>query len=144
VVITFTLCTVRDTASSLAEVRRVLRPDGKVVFAEHGRGPELGVARWQGLRPYGSELEVAAISIASRTTLSDRLAFGSFLWKLGISRVPGQCHLYTRVARALTDMDETPIFGRIPMNAISFVSTSVLIGLFATFTMDRAEGIDGI
>jgi ubiquinone/menaquinone biosynthesis C-methylase UbiE len=47
VVITFTLCTVRDTASSLAEVRRVLRPDGKVIFAEHGRAPELGVARWQ-------------------------------------------------------------------------------------------------
>jgi hypothetical protein len=30
------------------------------------------------------------------------------------------------------------------MNAISFVSTNVLIGLFATFTMDRAEGIDEI
>ncbi len=47
VVVTFTLCTVTNAATVLAEVRRVLRPGGRLLFAEHGRAPEAGVARWQ-------------------------------------------------------------------------------------------------
>jgi ubiquinone/menaquinone biosynthesis C-methylase UbiE len=47
VVVTFTLCTVGDTTATLAEMRRVLRPGGSLLFAEHGRSPEAGVARWQ-------------------------------------------------------------------------------------------------
>lgn len=35
VLITFTLCTVPDPEGALAEVRRVLRPDGRLRFAEH-------------------------------------------------------------------------------------------------------------
>ena len=46
-VVTFTLCTVDNAATTLAEIRRVLKPDGKLLFAEHGRAPETGVARWQ-------------------------------------------------------------------------------------------------
>jgi ubiquinone/menaquinone biosynthesis C-methylase UbiE len=47
VVMTFTLCTVDDAAKTLSEIRRVLKPAGMLLFAEHGRAPEIGVARWQ-------------------------------------------------------------------------------------------------
>ncbi|HEV2549452.1 MAG TPA: class I SAM-dependent methyltransferase [Stellaceae bacterium] len=46
-VLTFTLCTVENATATLAEIRRVLRPSGKLLFAEHGRAPETKVARWQ-------------------------------------------------------------------------------------------------
>jgi ubiquinone/menaquinone biosynthesis C-methylase UbiE len=46
-VLTFTLCSVGDPVSVLAEVRRVLKADGRLLFAEHGRATEPGVARWQ-------------------------------------------------------------------------------------------------
>ena len=47
VVITFVLCTIPDWEASLREVRRVLKPDGKILFSEHGLAPDEGVAKWQ-------------------------------------------------------------------------------------------------
>jgi ubiquinone/menaquinone biosynthesis C-methylase UbiE len=47
VVMTFTMCTIPDTHSALDEVRRVLKPAGKLIFCEHGSAPDANVERWQ-------------------------------------------------------------------------------------------------
>lgn len=44
---TLTLCTVAEPELVLAELRRVLRPDGRLLLMEHGLSEDDGVARWQ-------------------------------------------------------------------------------------------------
>ncbi len=47
VVTTWTLCSIPEAERALQEVRRVLRPGGKLLFVEHGLAPDSGVQKWQ-------------------------------------------------------------------------------------------------
>jgi ubiquinone/menaquinone biosynthesis C-methylase UbiE len=47
IVTTWTLCSIPQAATALAEMRRVVRPGGKLLFVEHGLAPDESVRRWQ-------------------------------------------------------------------------------------------------
>ena len=67
IVVTWTLCSIADAPKALHQVKRVLKPEGRLIFLEHGRAPERNVATWQ-----------------------DRL---TPLWK----RIGGGCHLNRKI-----------------------------------------------
>ncbi len=43
----WTLCSIPELKTALKEMRRVLKPDGRFIFIEHGRAPDANVAKWQ-------------------------------------------------------------------------------------------------
>ncbi|MFP6639056.1 MAG: class I SAM-dependent methyltransferase [Myxococcota bacterium] len=47
VVLTFTLCTIPDFRRALDQMRRVLKPSGRLLFCEHGAAPDLSTKKWQ-------------------------------------------------------------------------------------------------
>jgi ubiquinone/menaquinone biosynthesis C-methylase UbiE len=47
VVVTWTLCSIADAPKALQQVNRVLKTSGHLIFGEHGRAPDPGVAVWQ-------------------------------------------------------------------------------------------------
>jgi len=73
VVLTWTLCSIPNAPNALQEMKRVLKPSGRLIFLEHGRAPDPGVAVWQ-----------------------DRL---TPFWK----RFTGGCHLNRRVDELITE-----------------------------------------
>ena len=47
ILLTYTLCTIPDWLTALQQMRRVLKPGGRLVFTEHGEAPDEGVLKWQ-------------------------------------------------------------------------------------------------
>ena len=47
IVMTFTLCSIADPIAALTEMARVLKPNGRLLFCEHGLAPDITVERWQ-------------------------------------------------------------------------------------------------
>ena len=47
VMVTYSLCTIPDPVTALQGMARVLRPNGKLIFCEHGMAPDAGVRKWQ-------------------------------------------------------------------------------------------------
>ncbi|HKU24069.1 MAG TPA: class I SAM-dependent methyltransferase [Candidatus Sulfotelmatobacter sp.] len=47
IVMTWSLCSIPNPAAALQQMRRALKPDGQMIFIEHGRSPDAGVVAWQ-------------------------------------------------------------------------------------------------
>ena len=47
VLITYTMCTITEVLRANEEMRRVLKPKGKMIFCEHGKSPDQNVFKWQ-------------------------------------------------------------------------------------------------
>ena len=47
IIMTYTLCTIPDTKLALNEIKRVMKPDAKILFSEHGIAPDEKVIKWQ-------------------------------------------------------------------------------------------------
>ena len=57
IVLTYSACTIPSAEKALAEMRRVLKPGGTLLFCEHGRSPDKNVARWQDrINPYWNKI----------------------------------------------------------------------------------------
>lgn len=47
ILITYTLCSILDVDAALAQMRRVLKPKGKLLFCEHGLAKSANTQKWQ-------------------------------------------------------------------------------------------------
>ena len=47
VLVTYSLCTIPEVVAALHEMRRILKPGGRLLFLEHGAAPEESVRKWQ-------------------------------------------------------------------------------------------------
>jgi ubiquinone/menaquinone biosynthesis C-methylase UbiE len=73
VVCTWTLCSVSDPMKALGELRRILRPQGKFFFVEHGLADDPKVRKWQDrLTPYWKRIgDGCHLNRNARTMIQD-------------------------------------------------------------------------
>ena len=45
--VTYTMCTIPEVIRANIEIKRVLKSTGKLIFCEHGKAPDLNIAKWQ-------------------------------------------------------------------------------------------------
>ena len=87
VVSTLVLCTVSDQGRVLAEVHRVLKPGGKLLFLEHVRSEDEKLARWQD-RLNGLNRVMAHGCNCNRATLENISSAGFELGNVERDRFP--------------------------------------------------------
>lgn len=57
VLVTYTMCTIPQVAEANKEISRVLKPDGQLIFCEHGLAPDANVSKWQNrIDPYWGKI----------------------------------------------------------------------------------------
>ena len=94
VVVTYALCTIPKPAAALKEIRRILKPSGRLIFIEHGRAEGVRLRRWQerlnrvwGLLASGCHLNREPLRLIEeagfRLADSDCEAFPLLFWQLG-------------------------------------------------------------
>jgi SAM-dependent methyltransferase len=102
VVSTWTLCSIPDAGRALAEMRRVVRPGGRLLFIEHGRSDRASTARWQDrLNPLWARVTAGC----NMNRPIDRLVEEAGFELVGLQRFrargPGVLsHMYRGVAKA--------------------------------------------
>ena len=103
VITTWSLCSIPNVRQALAEVRRVLCPGGVLLFVEHGRAPEPGVARWQDrLDPIWTRIAGGCHLNRAMDVLLRNAGF--HLDALSTTRVPGpRTHTFLFEGRARPD-----------------------------------------
>lgn len=74
VVLTYTLCTVQNIDAVLGEIRRVLRPDGEVLFCEHVSAPTPWISRLQNIVGHPWSLLFGGCQLDRRAASAFRLA----------------------------------------------------------------------
>jgi ubiquinone/menaquinone biosynthesis C-methylase UbiE len=87
VVSTLVLCTVDDPVCALAEIHRLLKPHGQLLFLEHVRSDELRLARWQD-RLNGFQRRLWHGCNCNRNTLESIKAAGFSIPQLDRDRLP--------------------------------------------------------
>ena len=83
---TLVLCTVADPGRALDEIHRVLKPEGQLLFLEHVRADEPGLARWQD-RLHGLQLRIGHGCNCNRRTLENIEGAGFRVTKLTHDRM---------------------------------------------------------
>jgi SAM-dependent methyltransferase len=81
VVSTLVLCTVDDPVDALAEIHRLLKPDGHLVFLEHVRSDDPRLARWQDVL-HGTQVRLGYGCHCNRRTLENITRAGFFIAEL--------------------------------------------------------------
>ncbi|MGB2260101.1 MAG: class I SAM-dependent methyltransferase [Porticoccaceae bacterium] len=57
VLVTYTMCTIPEVATANKEILRVLKPQGKMIFCEHGLAPDANISKWQNrIDPYWGKI----------------------------------------------------------------------------------------
>ncbi len=104
VISTLVLCTVIDPPRALAEIRRVLKPTGQLLFIEHVRSDAPRLARWQD-RLHGLQLRAGHGCHCNRPTLESMQHAGLAISELTRDRMRNAPPIVRPLAVGVAELD---------------------------------------